>query len=319
MFKSLPRLGADELAAAMVLTGHPHTPTPHELSAALALQFSNGTAPTIADLLAEGLLTYTIDRQRLRLPPSLSGKAWQGIGSTMSLMSKHGVTPSSIETAEKGIASEAKKVTDSVTADSFIEPDRLFSYFTGPITNTTPRASITVQQLHTVITNPPAYLRQRASAARVEYEANGQSTYYKELKSGLDYFTAGGVFTRRRDEALIKASGLLVLDFDHLNGCVEEARTALLADAVLAPAMALLFISPSGDGLKVVLAADSRHSRLTNYECLARYLVGRYGWGIKLDTKTADLSRACFLSYDPTAWLAPSCAAATSNVMEMPL
>lgn len=195
-----------------------------------------------------------------------------------------------------------------------IAKPRLISYFVGPITKTTPRASITATQLHAVIVNPPAYLRKRVSAARAEYEANGKGIPYHELKCKLDYFTAGGTFTQRGDKFLIAESGLLVLDFDELDGRVEEVRAALLTDAALSQALVLVFISPSGDGLKAVLAADPRYSRVRNYACLRRYLTSCYGWGITLDKKTADVSRACFLSHDPTAWLAPAYAAAPAGI-----
>lgn len=318
MFELPASFGADELAAAMVLTSQPHTPTPHELSDALARLFPNGTAPSVADLVAGGLLSYTIDKQRLRVPPLLLGKVWRGFDLTSSVVARPSVAPPSVEATERDALREAVKIPGADSAVTFIEPDRLFSYFTGPITHTQPRAAITVQQLHAVITNPPNYLREQVSAARTEYETNGKSEKYTVLKTGLDYFTVGGIFTRRRDNALVVASGLLVLDFDQLNGQIGEAQAALLADTALAPALALLFTSPSGDGLKVVLAADPNYSRLTNYERLARYLAGHYGWGITLDMKTAEISRACFLSCDPTAWLAPHYRAA-SSVIEAPL
>ncbi len=187
----------------------------------------------------------------------------------------------------------------------------LFSYYRAPITNTVPHAAITLGQLHRVLLNPPRPLRERADAARAEYAAHGKSPAYRALKNGLDYFTAGGTFAPTRADAHLAAgSGLLTLDFDELGGGVAEARAALLADAALAPALALVFVSPSGDGLKAVLAADPRHSRQINYERLARHLTKRYGWGPTLDKKTADVSRACFLSHDPAAWLAPAYALA---------
>lgn len=195
---------------------------------------------------------------------------------------------------------------------------RLISYFVGPITQTAPRASITAAQLHAVIVNPPAYLRERACAARAEYAANGKSTHYKKLKCDLDYFTAGGTFTHRQDKSLITESGLLTLDFDELGGRVDEVRAALLADAAIAQALVLVFVSPSGDGLKAVLAADPHYSRVRNYACLARYLASRYSWGITLDRKTADISRACFLSHDPTAWLAPAYAVMPAGIGSPP-
>lgn len=310
--------GSDELAAAMMLTSHPTAPLPAELNEALSKLYPAGAAPTVADLLAGGWLVYSVDKRRLRLAPPAPSEYWQDSGASTRLVMRPNATA-------LPVVREPERITDYSTtwsADNALpgllnEPSQLVSYFTGPITNTAPRASITLQQLHAVLTSPPAYLRRRAHAAQTEYEVHGKSSRYKRLKCDLDYFTAGGTFTYRRDDALLIASGLLVLDFDKLEGQVTEVRTALLTDAALAPALALMFTSPSGDGLKVVMAADPRFSRHTNYEYLARHLASRYGWGITLDRHTADISRACFLSYDPTAWLAPAYATA-SGIINMP-
>ena len=305
--------GADELAAAMVLTSQPHTPTQSELDDALLMLFPDGTAPTVADLVANGLLTYTIDKQRLRVPPALLSNTWQGFNSTNSVVARPNVTSPSAGPKASSIIGEAVKAVGSDSTASLVDPNRLFSYFTGPISNTSPRAAITVQQLHAVLLNPPQKLRERISAARTEYQTNGNVAAYKALKIKLDYFSVGGIFTRRADAALEVASGLLVVDLDHLNDQLEEARAALLADTVLAPSLALLFVSPSGNGLKVILAADPHHPRSTNYEFIASYLSRNYGWGMTYDDNTAEISRACFLSYDPTAWLAPCYTAAPSR------
>ena len=159
--------------------------------------------------------------------------------------------------------------------------------------------------LHSVIVAPPRGLRERVCDARTEYQLNGKTPLYTKLKCRLDYFSSGGIFSQRADEAVLVESGLYTLDFDKLNGRVAEAREQLLTDAALGPALALVFVSPSGDGLKAVLAGDPRRSRVNNYERMARHLIRRYGWGPTLDSKTADISRACFMSHDPTAWLAP--------------
>lgn len=318
MSKLPTSFGADELAAAMVLTSQPHTPTPSELSEALMLLFPNGAAPTVADLVANGLLSYTIDKQRLRVPPNLLGNTWRGFDSTSSVVARPSITPPSAETKASSIIDEAATVVSTDSTASLVGPERRFSYFTGPIYNTSPRESITVQQLHAMLLNPPQKLRERISAARTQYQKNGNSATYKVLKTKLDYFTVGGVFTRRADAALEVASGLLVVDLDHLNDHLEEARAALLADTVLAQSLALLFVSPSGNGLKVILAADPHYTRLTNYEYIASYLSRKYGWGMAYDDSTAEVSRACFLSYDPTAWLAPCYTAAPSRDKSAP-
>jgi hypothetical protein len=286
-------LGAEMLACAFTLAGT-NTPTPAELTAALAEMYPGNTGLTVPDLLAVGWLVPAIsDRNCLRLPPLTPAELDARL--------------TAAEQLDKPRCSDTPPPPESKLGEDAASPQ--FSYFTGPITNTTPRATITVGKLHHVIIRPPTALRQRADAARAEYATHGKSLHYKALKNGLDYFTAGGTFTRRQDAAIVVESGLLTLDFDGLGDRLAEARAQLLADTALAPALALVFTSPSGDGLKAVLAADPRHTRRANYERLARHLAQRYGWGPTLDAKTADVSRACFLSHDPTAWLAPAYAA----------
>ena len=277
-----PTFDADALTCALALAGN--TPTPDELTAALATMYPAGDAPTVAGLLAAGRLVPAISgRSRLRVPPLTNAELSRRLAELP--------PPEPTETAAPG--------------------GPLIGYFRGPITNTTPHAAVTPAQVHRVLTKPPTDLRVRADAARAEYAAHGKSAHYRELKNGLDYFTAGGTFAPTRADAnLTTAAGLLTLDFDELAGQVAEARAALLADEALAPALVLLFVSPSGDGLKAVLAADPRHDRATNYRRLGQHLTRRYGWGPTLDKKTADVSRACFLSHDPTAWLAPAYAPA---------
>jgi hypothetical protein len=269
---------------------------------ALAELYPNGSGPSVSEVVADGWLVPSIDRQRLRLPPLVaeSPQRLQFLPSTSANGNPH---------ERQALPGFYQRV--AVKPNALLLQSK-FSYFEGPITNTTPQAAITLPELFRVITSPPSSLRERARAARVEYEANGKSQWYQRLKLRLDNFSVGGTFTQRKDAALIKASGLLVLDFDGMGNRVADARTELLADTHLIESLALLFVSPSGDGLKVVLMADPNHDRRENYRRLDQYLTRRYGWGPTLDKSTTDLSRACFLSHDPNAWLAPAFAASSS-------
>ncbi|AYA37827.1 hypothetical protein D3Y59_12705 [Hymenobacter oligotrophus] len=275
---SLAAWGPDDLSVALALTGT-FTPTPDQLALALRTLYPNSRHPSVADILAAGWLVPDTYGKCLRYPPISTEELWSRI--------HHPPRP------------EAAAPQDD-------KPDTpQLSYFTGPITNTLPHLTITLAALHQVIVTPPQTLLERTRAARTEYKAQGKSARYKELKCQLDYFTAGGIFSRRQDQALLAPSGLLILDFDELGSRVEEAKHALLTDSALSAALCLVFVSPSGDGLKAVLSADPRYPRRTNYEHIARYLGRQYGWGPSLDAKTADVSRACFVSHDPTAWLSP--------------
>ena len=68
-------LTPDVLTAALALTGKA-TPTPAQLTAALCELYPTGNGPTVADVLAAGLLVPTIDKQGLRLPPPSPAELW---------------------------------------------------------------------------------------------------------------------------------------------------------------------------------------------------------------------------------------------------
>lgn len=278
---------ADALACALVLTGKA-TPTAAELTATLAEMYPNNTGPTVADLLAAGWLVPAIsDRNCLRLPP---------------------LTPAEVDA--QLAAAEAPDETSplDVPPDNYgdIQPTNgpLFSYYKGGIAATVPYAAITPAQLFAVLVSP----RHRAATAALRAAPIGSPTR-AELKKRLDYVTPAGTFTRRANDALAVASGLLVLDFDHLPD-VAAARAALLADKLVAPELVLLFTSPSGDGLKVLARIDPTAPHLDHFRAYADYLAGRYApLGLRADEAGKDVARACFVPYAPDAWLAPAYAA----------
>ena len=183
-------------------------------------------------------------------------------------------------------------------------PAPRFSYYRDGIATTTPYAAVTPLQLWTVLVSP----RQRAQTEALRAAAVG-SPERADLKKRLDYVTPAGTLTRRSNAGLVTASGLLVLDFDHLPD-VAAARAALLADDLLAPELVLLFVSPSGDGLKALVTADPTAAHLDNFRAYADYLGRTYAaLGLVPDEAGKDVARACFVPYAPDAWLAPAYAA----------
>ncbi|TVT39656.1 hypothetical protein FNT36_18620 [Hymenobacter setariae] len=278
------QLGAEMLACAFTLAGT-NTPTPAELSAALAEIYPGGKAPTVADLLAVGWLVPAIsDRTRLRLPPVSLAKVSACL-----------------------VAPNAPSAAPAPPVMNEVQPAAapyLFSYYRGGITVTAPYKTITPAQLFAVLTSD----RHRATTEALRAAPVG-SPQRTELKKSLDYVTPAGTFTRRANGALAEASGLLVLDFDHLLD-LPAARAALLADADVGPAIALLFTSPSGDGLKAIVETDPVGSHLENFQFCAEHLTEHYAdLGLIPDKSGKDVARACFVPYDPAAWLAPAFAA----------
>lgn len=289
--RNLRPLRGEMLPCALALTGRA-TPTAAELATALTELYPDGSGPTVADVLAAGWLVPTIDGQALREPPLTPAEAAAQLAVAETFdNSRHSPAPA--------LANSRPETGESREKAANTAPR--FSYYRGGITATTPHAAITVGQLYTVLTSPRA--RARTEALRALPREDSQRN---NLKRGLDYVTPAGTFTRRANDELETASGLMVLDFDHLPD-VPTARAVLLADEMLAPELLLLFTSPSGDGLKAFVQTDPSAAHLDNFRAYADYLGRKYAaLGLQPDEAGKDIARACFVPYAPDAWLAPA-------------
>lgn len=195
----------------------------------------------------------------------------------------------------------------------------LFSFFRGPITNLTPELQpLDLRAVHALVTGP------RLKELTEELRA-AAGTERARIKKRLPYVTGAGTFPGGRQDAhLARFSRCLLLDMDKLAD-PAAVRAALLADPQLLPLLQMIFISPSGNGLKLLLAAapaplpswpephengasdltvaQAREVMAANFNGYALYLKARHG--LEADSKATSLSHACFLCFDPEAWLSP--------------
>lgn len=95
----------------------------------------------------------------------------------------------------------------------------------------------------------------------------------------------------RKDSALDSHSGLVVLDFDHID--VEGSKTILATDQYIYAC----WISPSGEGLKALVRVSNPESHRDHFRALQAYFDNEYG--LEVDPSGINESRACFDSYDP--------------------
>ncbi len=98
---------------------------------------------------------------------------------------------------------------------------------------------------------------------------------------------------RWRNQANVKLNGLVVADYDHLDGDVREIWNdvyAKLSDEDKARIL-LVFVTPSGQGLKVVFTADVKVGNLIDNQ-----LDFSAKLGLKLDESCKDASRGAFLT-----------------------
>ena len=178
------------------------------------------------------------------------------------------------------------------------EPDNTWyvncSFFKAPVRNVFPSESLRLHQVFALITsNKYKKITEELRAITNVKEAR------KFKANRFDYVTLSGTFEKRSDKNLLKHSNLLTIDFDHLEN-LQELRTQLLNDEYFETEM--LFISPSGDGLKWIIRIDvSEVTHSEYFTAVANYI--KHNYNIEVDQSGKDVSRACFLTYDPTAFL----------------
>jgi len=121
------------------------------------------------------------------------------------------------------------------------------------------------------------------------------------------YVTPAGVFSYCNDQSMVRHSKLLCIDLDHLKE-VSRTKQLLIDDRHFSTPFA--FRSPSGDGLKWFLRIDlSVCDHQTWFQAVRNYLLDTYKdlTGENVDAHVGNLSRACFLCYDPDAYVNLDC------------
>lgn len=105
------------------------------------------------------------------------------------------------------------------------------------------------------------------------------------LKKELPIICFGGRFKERKNDALIEASRLVVLDFDDVLDVVTKKTELMLLPFVYA-----VWLSPGPSGLKALVKVSS-DNHLGHFKALSKDITG-------VDESGKDISRACFMSYD---------------------
>ncbi len=188
--------------------------------------------------------------------------------------------------------------TKKLTLES-IQPKVLilkFSFFRHPVRNTVPEREISLVEVFELIKSNK--YKQNTENLR-QFSNKEQARKYKA--ENFDYATFSGIFSKRGDNNLLKHSGLITIDFDHISD-VETLKEKLLADEYFDTEM--LFISPSGDGLKWIVAIDlTKGSHQLYFKAIAAYILKTYQ--LEVDKSGKDISRACFLPYDSEVFINP--------------
>lgn len=171
-----------------------------------------------------------------------------------------------------------------------------FSFFKAPVSNIFPAKEITLLDAYELIKSGKySLITNQLRATPIKDEAR------KFKASQFDYVTFSGTFSKRNDKKLINHSGLLTIDFDHIAD-LQQLKNQLLNDEYFETE--LLFVSPSGDGLKWIIPIDITESTHQNFfNAIANYIKEVYK--LEVDKSGKDIPRACFLPFDPEAYINP--------------
>ena len=137
------------------------------------------------------------------------------------------------------------------------------------------------------IVNALKRIQDGTSATTIEAVRDGQ----KDFKKSLPVVLFSGEFGDRKDQAIEKHSGFIVLDFDHID--VNTSKALLSTD----PYVYSCWVSPSGDGLKALVRITHPERHRDHFRALRTYFGKEYD--LEVDESGINESRACFESYDP--------------------
>lgn len=171
-----------------------------------------------------------------------------------------------------------------------------FSFFSRPVTNNKPCAIINAREAYEMITSA-----RYASQTRLLRAITDKDSARNYKARSFDYCCFSGTFSTRSAQGLINHSGFLTIDFDHIRN-LYSLKSRLIENTSFKTVLA--FTSPSGDGLKWIIEIDiGAYSHLTWFNSIFAYL--RCNYKIEADKSGKDVSRCCFLPYDPEAYINP--------------
>ena len=172
--------------------------------------------------------------------------------------------------------------------------DYCFSFFRKPIQNIEPMRAIGIVDAYRYIIGH--YAQPQTENLR-QMQSSPEAKRYKATH--FDYCTFSGLFRKRNEKELIMHSGLMCLDFDHVKN-IGELKQQLLNHEYFDTE--LLFVSPSGNGLKWIIPVDLKGWKHSRYFKAVANCIKATGLPL-VDMSGSDVARSCFLPYDPQAYI----------------
>ena len=165
---------------------------------------------------------------------------------------------------------------------------------------------ISVDYLYNSIKNPKPEIINKIRQLRII--KNIDQKQYRQLKVQLPYFVCGMFNPNIRRIENFAYSEYFVVDIDHISEKGLEIgvlRKKLESDNQIL----MSFLSPGEDGLKLLFRLSKRcydaNIFTIFYKAFLTDFSNRYYLEQVVDSRTCDVSRACFISYDPDVYFNP--------------
>ena len=165
---------------------------------------------------------------------------------------------------------------------------------------------IEVQQLYSAIKQPDETTLSLINRLRLVQTIDKKQ--YGVMKRDLPYIVCGifnPPFRRVENFGYIEH---FIIDIDHIAEKGMELNT-LRAKLIADSRTMLCFVSPSEDGLKLLFRLSEKCYDAGQYSLFYKTFVRafseQHGFEQVVDTVTSDVSRACFMSYDPQVFFCP--------------
>jgi len=170
-----------------------------------------------------------------------------------------------------------------------------------------PLSKVNIDYVFFQVKSPKPEILSRINQLRVIKSVDKKQ--FTLLKKQLPYFVCGIFNPAIRKTENFAWIDCFIVDLDHFSS--HEMNISLVRSALEKDIRTVLtFISPSEDGLKVLFQLkekcyDSGKFSLF-YKCFVSALGLQYHLEEIIDTRTCDVTRACFFSSDPNAFFNPS-------------
>ena len=131
---------------------------------------------------------------------------------------------------------------------------------------------------------------------------SGHQEKANQLKKGLVAFTVSGLFEGGRKMSFLKSyNPMVILDIDKLD---PKALPPLILKIKNIEFTKVVFISPSGRGLKIIVEVDSR---VEMHKIAYQQVMDFYekALSVQIDKSGKDITRLCFMSHDPEVYFNP--------------